>query len=231
LIESPNLETDSPDEPSAAAQRPDRDGGRERKCIVAGEVLPDARLIRFVPGPDGSVVPDLARKLPGRGVWVEATRAAVDQAAAKNLFSRAAKMKLTVPADLSDLIERLSAKRCLDGLGLARREGGLVPGFEKAHIAIRSGKSKWLIEASDGARDGREKMVRAASLAPSPVPVCGAFSAEELGLALGLDNVIHVAFLAGRRAERWTEEVQRLAGFRPLLPECWREETRNGRGV
>ncbi len=225
------IESHASDDASASPERPDRDDGRERKCIVSGEVLPEARLIRFVAGPDATVFPDIARKLPGRGIWVEATRVAVDQAAAKNAFSRSAKTKLVVPAGLSDLIERLLAQRCLSGLGLARREGGLVPGFEKAHMAVRSGKSAWLIEASDGARDGREKMVRAASAAPRPVPVCGAFSAEELGLALGLDNVIHLAFLAGRRAERWTEEVQKLAGFRPLLPECWREEARNGRGV
>jgi predicted RNA-binding protein YlxR (DUF448 family) len=225
------IESHASDDAPQPSDRPDQDDGRERKCIVSGEVLPEARLIRFVAGPDATVFPDLARKLPGRGIWVEATRAAVDQAAIKNAFSRSAKTRLTVPPGLSDLIERLLAKRCLDGLGLARREGGLVPGFEKAQMTLRSGKAAWLVEASDGAADGRIKMIRAANASPRPTAVCGAFSAEELGLALGLDNVIHLAFLAGRRAERWTEEVSKLAGFRPLLPESWREETRNGRGV
>jgi hypothetical protein len=97
-------------------------------------------------------------------------------------------------------------------------------------MAIRSGKAAWIIEAADGSADGRRKLVHAARTAARPPEICGAFSAEELGLALGLENVVHVALLAGRRAERWTEEVSKLAGFRPLLPECWREEARNGRG-
>jgi hypothetical protein len=207
----------------------DREAERERRDIVSGEVAPEAELIRFVGGPDGAVVPDLARKLPGRGVWVRATREAVDTAVKKGLFSRAAKTKLTAAPDLSDLIERLLVRRCLEQLGLARREGALISGFEKALIAIRSGKTAWLVEACDGAADGRRKLMGAAAGQPSPPRVCGAFSAEELGLALGLENVIHVGLLAGRRAERWTEEVDRLAGFRPLLPESWREEARNGR--
>jgi len=192
--------------------------------------MEEARLIRFVAGPDGQVVPDLARKLPGRGMWVEATRAAVEQAAAKNLFSRSAKAKLKADGDLADLVERLLVRRCLDLLGLARREGVLISGFEKAAAAVRSGKAAWLIEASDGSQDGRSKLLAlAAHQSPQP-RVCGAFSAEELGLALGLENVIHSVLPAGRQAWRWTEEVQRLAGFRPLLPKSWREDVSDGRG-
>jgi hypothetical protein len=203
---------------------------RERRDIVSGEVMPEARLIRFVPAPDGSVAPDLARKLPGRGIWVAASREAVDTAARKGLFSRAAKAKLNADPALSDLVERLLVRRCLEQLGLARREGVLISGFEKALSALRSGKVAWLVEASDGASDGRRKLLGAAAGQPDRPEVCGAFSAEELGLALGLENVIHVGLLAGRRAERWTEEVLKLAGFRPLLPESWREEARSGRG-
>jgi len=207
---------------------------RERRDIVSGEVMDEARLIRFVAGPEATVFPDLARKLPGRGLWVEATREAVETAAKKGQFSRAAKTRLTAPADLADLVERLLAKRCLEQLGLCRREGVLATGFEKTQMAIRSGKAAWVIEASDGASDGRRKLFHTAAgqdaKNPRPIPFCGAFSAEELGLALGLENVIHVALLAGRRAERWTEEVTKLAGFRPLLPLSWREEARSGRG-
>jgi hypothetical protein len=202
---------------------------RERRDLVSGEVTPEARLIRFVAGPGGEVVPDLARKLPGRGLWVAATREALDVAVKKGLFSRAAKTGLTASPELPDLVERLLVRRCLEQLGLARREGALISGFEKALTAIRSGKAAWLVEAADGSADGRRKLMGAAAGRPVPPPVCGAFSAEELGLALGLENVIHVVLLAGRRAERWTEEVDKLAGFRPLLPESWREEARNGR--
>jgi predicted RNA-binding protein YlxR (DUF448 family) len=203
---------------------------RERRDIVSGESGPEEGLIRFVAAPDGTVVPDLARKLPGRGVWVRADRAAIETAAKKGLFSRAAKAPLKAPPDLADLVERLLAKRCLEQLGLARREGVLISGFEKATAALRAGRAGWLIEACDGASDGRRKLLALAAKSPGAPPVCGAFSSEEIGLATGLENVIHTVLLAGRRAERWTEEVQKLAGFRPLLPESWREEARTGRG-
>ncbi|WP_411287714.1 RNA-binding protein [Phenylobacterium sp.] len=197
---------------------------RERRDIVSGEVMEEARLIRFVAGPEGLVVPDLARKLPGRGLWVVADRASVDQAAKKGLFARAAKAKLAAPADLSGQVETLLKRRLLSGLGLARRAGDLTSGFEKAASAISSGKAAWLVEASDGAADGRRKMWAVARKQPRRPGLFGVFSAEELGLALGLENVIHTAFLAGRAAGRWTEDAQRLSGFCPLFPESWREE-------
>lgn len=203
---------------------------RERRDLATGEVMEEARLIRFVAAPDGTVTPDLGRKLPGRGLWVEASRASVETAAKKNLFSRAAKAKLAAPEGLADLVERLLVRRCLEQLGLAKREGVLISGFEKVHANLKAGRAAWVVEASDGSADGRRKVTALASKVTPPVPVCGAFSADELGLALGSENVIHVCLLAGRRAGRWTEEVQRLAGFRPLLPESWREETSDGRG-
>src|ERR1700761_5141844 len=111
---------------------------RERRDLVTGEVMPEERLVRFAPGPDGVVVPDVARKLPGRGLWVEAKRASVDLAVKKGGFSRAAKAKLTAPADLSDQVERLLKARLLNALGLARRAGDLTLGFEKASSAIEA---------------------------------------------------------------------------------------------
>ncbi|HLI67461.1 MAG TPA: RNA-binding protein [Caulobacteraceae bacterium] len=197
---------------------------RERRDLVSGEVMDEARLIRFVAGPGGVVAPDLARKLPGRGLWVAASREAVRAAAAKGGFSRAAKAPLTAPPDLADLVERLLIRRLLDGLGLARRAGALVLGFDQARAAIAAAKAAWLIEAADGAADGRRKLMALARNQPHPPKLFGALSSGELGLALGGENVIHVAFLAGRGAERWTVDVERLSGFRPLLPESWREE-------
>ena len=197
---------------------------RERRDIVTGEVMDEARLIRFVAGPDGGVVPDLARKLPGRGLWVAANRASVATAAKKGLFARAAKAGIKAPADLADQVERLLKSRLLSALGLAKRAGDLTSGFEKVSSTISSGKAAWLIEASDGAADGRGKLLRLARHQTPPPGVFGLFDAAELGLALGGENVIHTAFLAGRAAERWAEDVRRLAGFSPLLPEDWREE-------
>ena len=191
---------------------------RERRDIVTGEVMDEARLVRFVAGPQGMVVPDLARKLPGRGIWVAATREAVETAGKKGLFARAAKAKLTAPTDLADQVESLLHSRLLSALGLARKAGDLTFGFEKVLAVVGQGKAAWLIEASDGAEDGRRKVLAAARRAPSQPRVLATFSSSELSLALGAPNVIHTAFLAGRGAERWTLDVERLAGFRPLSP-------------
>ena len=124
-------------------------------------------------------------------------------------------------------------RRLIDWLGLARRAGELTYGFEKVEAAIATGKVAWVIEALDSADDGRRKIVQAIrrlTLSERPIKRrtiprrLGLFSADELSLALGLGNVIHLAFLAGRGADSWTKDVERLAGFRPLLPESWREE-------
>jgi predicted RNA-binding protein YlxR (DUF448 family) len=191
---------------------------RERRDIVSGEVMDEAKLIRFVAGPEGRVTPDLARKLPGRGVWVAATREAVATAAKKGLFARAAKAKLTAAPDLADQVEALLHGRLLSALGLARKAGDLTFGFERVLAVVGQGKAAWLIEASDGAEDGRRKVLAAARRAPSQPRLLATFSSSELSLALGAPNVIHTAFLAGRGAERWTVDVERLAGFRPLSP-------------
>ena len=192
---------------------------RDRRDLVTHQAMDESRLIRFVAGPDGMVAPDLGRKLPGRGMWVEASRASVDAAVKKNLFSRSAKAPLKPTADLADTVETLLFRRCLDQLGLARREGVLISGFEKSAAAIRSGKAAWLIEAADGSSDGRGKL--AALARHQTTKVCGAFSADDLSLALGLENAIHGVLLRGGRADRWTIEVERLAGFRSLRPAAW----------
>ena len=182
-------------------------------------MIDEARLLRFVAGPDGRVVADIARKLPGRGVWVAATRAAVETAARKGLFARAAKAKLAAPSELADQVERLLRARLLSGLGLARKAGDLTFGYERVLAAIGAGRAAWLIEASDGALDGRRKLLAAARRGAAPPRLIAEFTSSELGLALGASNVIHTAYLAGRGAERWTTDVERLAGFRPLFPQ------------
>jgi len=201
---------------------------RERRDLVTHQAMDETCLIRFVAGPDGQVAPDLGRKLPGRGMWVAADRVSVETAVKKNLFSRSAKAPLRAPVDLADTVESLLVRRCLDLLGLARREGVLVPGFEKCAAAIRAGKAAWLIEASDGAADGRGKLLNLAR--HQSTRVCGTFSADDLSLALGLENAIHAVLLAGGRADRWGQEASRLAGFRPLRPPEWGPERGLGGG-
>ena len=197
---------------------------RDRRDLVTHQAMDESRLIRFVAAPDGGVVPDLARKLPGRGLWVAADRASIETAVKKNLFSRAAKAPLKPAADLADLVENLLFKRCLEQLGLARREGALISGFEKSAAAIRSGKAAWIVEAADGSADGRGKLLALAKHQTPPPKVCGTFSADDLSLALGLENAIHAVLLGGGRADRWTFEAERLAGFRPLTPPQWGDE-------
>jgi uncharacterized protein len=149
----------------------------------------------------------------------------VETAARKGLFARAAKSKVTAPAGLADQVESLLLARLLSGLGLARKAGDLTFGFEKVLAAIEAGRVAVLVEATDGAEDGRRKLWAAARKRPVAPLLVGLFASAEMGLALGAENVIHSAFLAGRGADRWISDVRRLSGFRPVHPEGWREES------
>jgi predicted RNA-binding protein YlxR (DUF448 family) len=206
--------------------------GRLRRCAATGETLHESGLIRFVLGPLGEVVPDVAAKLPGRGAWVSATRACVDQAQAKGVFARAfkspAKSSVRAGADLADQTEALLARRCLDLLGLLRRSGALVLGQSQVEAAIRAKPAYILIEAADGAEDGREKLARLHfGLWSRPATVAACFSSSELGMALGRDRVIHACLLQERPARAWAVEIGRLAGFRPIVPTSWPDSWRS----
>ncbi len=201
---------------AALAIRDDEETMRSRKCIVTGEVREEAQLIRFVVSPDGQVTPDIAAKLPGRGIWVTAERAVLERAIAKNYFSKAAKANVRAAADLPDLVEKQIVQRMLGDLGMAKRSGALVTGFDSVARALDGqGKTAVLIEARDGAADGRRKvlgMARARGLSPA---IVDCLTCDELSLALGLGNVIHAALKAGPLAERLIFEAGRLCGFRP----------------
>ena len=182
--------------------------------------MDEARLIRFVAGPDGVVVPDLARKLPGRGLWVAADRAAVETAAQQGrCFARAAKAKLSAPPDLADQVERLLTAPASGRASALRGGPAILPsGSRRCSAAIAAGKAAWLIEASDGAADGRRKLLgRRPDAAPLRRRFLGVFTSDELGLALGAENVIHTAFLAGRGADRWTIGCRAAVGL-PSAP-------------
>jgi|CXWL01.1.fsa_nt_gi predicted RNA-binding protein YlxR (DUF448 family) len=202
--------------------------GRERRCIVSHQSLPEARLIRFALSLDGVATPDVAAKLPGRGAWVHADRASVEAALRKGAFARAFKRQVQAAAGLADQVEALLARRCLDGLGLARRAGAVAMGATQVEDAIRSGSAKLLIEAADGAEDGREKLMRLAhGRFGRPPPAVACFSAEELGVALGRERVIHACLLQERLASSWTAEIARLAGFRAIVPSSWPDSWRS----
>ena len=198
------------------------DGLRTRRCIVSGEVLPEGRLVRFVAAPDGQIVPDIEAKLPGRGMWVRAERKAVEQAAAKGLFARAAGGAVKADAALAGRTEARLVERLLDHLGLGRRAGDLILGFDQVERALRApGAPAVIVQASDAAADGGRKLqaaARASGIAPF---VIGALSSAELSLALGRSNVVHAALKSGRIAERLVFDAGRLNGFRPLKPWVW----------
>jgi predicted RNA-binding protein YlxR (DUF448 family) len=194
----------------------DTESMRARRCIVSGDVLPEEALIRFVADPDGCVVPDIDVRLPGRGIWVSARREAVETAVAKNQFSRAAKEPLKAPADLAERVEFQLVRRLSDDLGLARRAGLLILGFDVISRAMDSKKPPiLLVEASDGAADGRRKLVGMAAARGLYPPIVDCLTCSELSLALGRENVIHAALNPGRLSERVRREAGRLRGFRP----------------
>lgn len=203
----------------------DEDEGPVRRCIVTRERLPREALIRFVLAPDGSVVPDLAERLPGRGFWLSADRDVVNTACARNLFAKAARTRAVVAPDLADLVEARLVERCVSLLGLARRAGQAVAGFEKVRARIlRGGPVGLLVEASDGTSHGRSKIT---ALAPD-VPRVAQLSAAELGQALGRDRVVHAVVDRGRLAESLRIEATRLEGFR-RVPERACEDGFEGR--
>ena len=183
---------------------------RLRRCIVSGDLRPKEEMIRFVIGPEGDLVADMGGRLPGRGIWLSAKRDMINTACAKKAFARAAGAPLDPPSDLSDRVERLLARRCLDLVGLARRAGEVVAGYDKTRAWLRAGKGSVLVAASDGAPGGRAK-VRA--LAPD-LPLLDLFSGAELGAALGRESAGHAVLARGPLAARLQGEAMRLAGFR-----------------
>jgi predicted RNA-binding protein YlxR (DUF448 family) len=181
----------------------------ERRCIVTGDVQPKAGLVRFVVSPEGQVFPDLAGKLPGRGIWVTADRDLIDKAVKKGLFSRAAKKPVQAPADLGEQVERGQAKRVVELVSLARKAGLAVAGFEKVKGWLADGKARVLLQASDGSERGKGKL-----WTPEGGRWFGCLTASELGLAFGRDSVIHGALAAGGLSRRVVEEAAKLTGLR-----------------
>lgn len=183
--------------------------GPERKCIATGEVLPKARMVRFVVGPEGQAVPDILGKLPGRGIWVSAHREALDKAVAKKLFSRAAKQPVTVPEGLVAEVEKQIARRVIDLVSLARKGGKAVAGYEKVKDWLLKEEARVLIQASDGSERGKTKLST-----PYGGSFIGWLSSDELGLAFGRQTVIHGALASGGLTERVVEEAARLKNLR-----------------
>ncbi len=198
---------------AAAVAGDDDESGPLRRCIATGESLDPAVMIRFVVGPESRLVPDVAGKLPGRGIWVSAKRDALNHAVSKRLFARAAREPVVIDTDLPALVERLTERQCLDMIGLARRAGLAVAGFDKVEALLRKGPVGVMVEASDGAADGREKLLRLAQGAP----VVSLFPAAALAAAMGREGiVVHAAIARGKLAKRFVDASDRLAALRGL---------------
>lgn len=197
----------------------------ERLCAVTRQRLPKAAMLRFVLSPDNVVTPDILERLPGRGVWITAERSVLEQAIRKGAFARGFKAPATAPDGLEDLVERLLLKRCVELLGLARKAGQAICGFDQVRDALRDGYPAFLLEAADGAEDGRSKVYFLAKALYSDVKVAGALSAPELGMAFGRDRVIHGLVRRGPIAEAWEIAYGRLTGFREAPELTWFEGT------
>ena len=185
--------------------------GTERTCALTREVKPVSDLIRFVVGPDGTVVPDVKRKLPGRGLWITGTRGSVEQAVKRNVFARGFKRDVRAAADLPEHVDGLLERAALDALAIAAKAGLVAAGFAKVEAALNKGEALALIHASDAAAEGRRKLKVPED---GPVVVIDDFPGARLDLALNRPNVVHAALLAGPGSETFLARVARLLRYR-----------------
>ena len=217
----------------ASVAEPDLDGGPRttkpgtlRMCALTRQVRPIDELIRFVVAPTGEVVPDLKRKLPGRGLWISASRSAVADAAKRGIFSKGFRRDIRLPASFADDTERLMVSGAIEALAVAAKAGQVVAGFAKVENALKRGQATALIHASDGAADGIRKLDGLIGRPPLTLsegfggefPVLSVLCSAELDLALGRANVIHAALLAGPAGTTFLSRCHALARFRANAP-------------
>ena len=190
----------------------DRERGPLRRCIVSRDVFPKDALIRFVVAPDDTLVPDLAGRLPGRGLWVRADRAALQRAVSRGIFAKVARARVLVAGDLVDRVADQLRQRCVDQLGLARRAGSAVAGLEKVRSALAAGGVGLVLRASDAAAAASDRV----RVQQQGLSVVTALSAADIGGAFGRDNAVHAAVAAGPLAQKLAADAARLAGVSGL---------------
>ncbi|MGB3897397.1 MAG: RNA-binding protein [Mesorhizobium sp.] len=195
----------------------------DRTCIVTRRQAEPDELIRFVVGPDSTVVPDIKRSLPGRGCWVAAERLHIETAAAKNLFAHAFKAKVNVPVDLGAMVDALLAKHALGMLGMARKAGAVVFGATKVEASVRSGLALCVLHANEASQDGIRKISQArravVHLGGPAIAAYKLFPEADLSLALGGTNVIHAAVLAGDAGKAVLKRMVALDRYRGGTPD------------
>jgi predicted RNA-binding protein YlxR (DUF448 family) len=196
----------------------DDETGSERTCIVTRKRSSPETMLRFVRSPDGAVVPDLKRKLPGRGVWLTPNRSIVEAAVKKKAFARAFKTEVKPSADLAELVDGLLERSARESFSLANKAGQIVAGFGKVEEALGHGGVLAILHASDAAPDGIRKvgqLVRRAQESGSKeIKVIAAMSSDDLGLALGRSHVIHAALLSGSASLACLQKLEFLRAYR-----------------
>jgi uncharacterized protein len=208
----------------AVAQDGDLDRGTrvaphsERTCALTREVKSRADLIRFVVGPSGEAVPDVKRKLPGRGIWITGTRAAIEEAVRRNVFGRGFKRDVRVARDLAAQTEEMMERVALDALAIAGKAGKVITGFSRVETAIGRDDLLALLHAADAAEDGKRKLTdalrRKRAGESSEIALIDAFTGAQLDLALSRPNVVHAALLAGPGSGTFLTRIERLTRFR-----------------
>jgi predicted RNA-binding protein YlxR (DUF448 family) len=175
--------------------------------LVSRERFARESMLRFVVGPERQLVFDIGATLPGRGLWLSASGDVVEKSIARGVFSRAAKSQVIVPPDLRNLVEAALRQRVFDLIGMARRSGNAIAGFEKAREWLVSGKAGLVAQAVDGSVEERARFVGGRD-----IPVVAVLTAAELGRIFGREQTVHVAIAAGKLATKIQNEVLRLAG-------------------
>jgi predicted RNA-binding protein YlxR (DUF448 family) len=194
-----------------SSQELDKEKLELKRCIVRNVKMPKEKMVRFIIGPNEEIAADIRARLPGRGFWLSARRDVINTACAKRYFARAAQEEVGVPSDLADRVERLLVRRCQDLIGLARRAGEAVSGFDRVEVWLKSGKPAGvLLAAIDGAEDGRKKL----RTWTEGLQVIDALDGNELGFAFSRDRVVHVIVAPGRLAKNLLLTVRRLQGLR-----------------
>ncbi len=192
--------------------------GSERTCIVTRKRSSPETMLRFVRAPDGTVVPDLKRKLPGRGVWLTPNRAVIETAVKKKAFARAFKTEVKVAIDLAEIVDGLLERSAREAFSLANKAGQVVAGFGKVEEALGHGGVLAILHASDAASDGIRKvaqLVRRAQEAGSrEIKVIATMPSDDLGLALGRSHVIHAALLNGSASLACLQKMEFLRAYR-----------------
>lgn len=199
---------------------------KERRCVALGEVRDPKDMVRFVKGPDNMVVPDIAGKLPGRGVWVSANLELLQKAIKSKAFARGFKSQIKMPDDLEGQVEAGLKRSVLGLLSMAKKSANIAMGYDQVIGMAREGVLGLRVEARDGAADGRGKIrtlsrAIARELELSDPTTIGCFTAYELGDCFGRDKMVHAGIKRGKLCKRLRLEAERLSGFVPLIPTDW----------